>query len=244
MSESPLIYDSTDRPGNRPRKAVAGACLVVSLTIHILAIIAVLLASRQSSYRTPVTYIDMESVADSAPPATTPVIHSPAPLPEKIETEQPLPLPENPSDESKTEAAETPVLSSAAEVMATSLGRGMTSGYFSSFAEGKNLREDIREYYFTLLEKINTRWWLKAETLKESALQDGVALFVIGRDGMIIDLKLTQSTGSREVDLAIIEVLKATAPFPALPASYTSDRFLAPLRIAAPLRLFSARGSR
>jgi protein TonB len=128
--------------------------------------------------------------------------------------------------------------------MATSLGRGMTSGYFSSFAEGKNLRDDIREYYFMLLEKINTKWWLKAETLKETASNDGVALFVIARDGTLIELKLTKSTGSREVDIAIIEVLKDMAPFPALPANYTPDKFLAPLRIAAPLHLFSVKSLR
>ena len=102
MPESPLIDGSTCRPGNWPRKAVVRACLVVSLAIHLLAIFVVLLASRQSNYRSPVTYIDMESIAASTPPAA-PVIHSPAPRLKNTETEQPVPvpLPEKLSDDAK-----------------------------------------------------------------------------------------------------------------------------------------------
>lgn len=242
LSEAPFTGCSPCCSDNRPRKDVVRVCLVVSLSIHLAAIIAILLASTQNINRSPVTYIDMNSIADSAPLAT-PVIHAPAPRPENAELEQPVSEPEKLAD-TKTEATGTPARSTSAEVMATSLTRGMASGYFSSFAEGKNLRDDIREYYFMLLEKINSSWWLKAETLKETALHDGIMLFVISRDGTLIELKLTKSTGSREVDQAIMAMLKDMSPFPELPANYSPDKFLAPLKIAAPLHLFSVRNPR
>ena len=243
LFNSPLPDSSSHHPENRPRKVVAGAYLVVSLFIHLVAIVVVLLVSTQQKYGPAVTYIDINSITESVPPAT-PVIHAPAPQSENIKTEEPVPLPETPSESTETEAPTVPVQPPVSEVQTTSLGRGMTSGYFSSFAEGKNLRYDIREYYFVLLEKINNNWWLKAETLKETASHDGVVMFVIGRDGALVDVQLSKGTGSRLVDRAIIEVIKDTAPFPPLPASFPLAGFRAPLRIAAPLHLFSVRSIR
>ncbi|MGB9082157.1 MAG: TonB family protein, partial [Desulfuromonadaceae bacterium] len=219
------------------------ACLVISLALHLAAVIAVLLASTQRSYGPVVTYIDINSSAESVSRAA-PVIHSPSPHSEIIKDEQPAIVPENSSDSPKTEAPPETVQPPVPGILATSLGRGMASGYFSSLGEGKNLRDDIREYYFLVLEKVNSRWWLKAETLKEAALHDGMVEFLVGRDGTLIDSRLLKSTGSREVDRAIIEVLKEAAPFPPLPASYDPDLFRAPLKIAAPLHLFSVRSQR
>ena len=41
-----------------------------------------------------------------------------------------------------------------------SLGLSIISGYFSSIGEGETLRDDIREYYFEMLRRINEKWWL------------------------------------------------------------------------------------
>lgn len=243
LFESPLPDYSSPYPENGTRKIMVVACLVMSLTIHIVAVIAVLLASTQHKTGPVVTYIDINSIAATAPPVA-PVIHSPPQQPESGKAEQNIPVPEKISPTTKAESVELPVKLPVPEVLATSLDRGMTNGYFRSLAEGKNLREDIREYYFVLLEKINNNWWLKAETLKEKAAQDGVMMFAIGRDGTLLGVQLLQSTGSDEVDRAIIEVLKDTAPFPPLPASSTLDEFRAPLKMAAPLHLFSVRSLR
>lgn len=243
LSSPPLPNSSSHNPANRPRKVIVGACLVISLTIHIATVVAVMLASTQRNIGPAVTYIDIESIADSAPLAT-PVIHSPTPRPENVEAEQPVSLPENHSDSTNAEAPTEPVKLPVPEILATQLGRGMANGYFSSFGEGKNLRDDIREYYFVVLEKVNSLWWVKAETLKSTASQDGKVEFLVGRDGTLLDLRLSKSTGSREVDRAIIEVLKEMDPFPSLPASYALDMFRAPLKITAPSHLFSSRSLR
>ena len=128
--------------------------------------------------------------------------------------------------------------------LTTPLGLGLANGYFSSLAEGKTLREDTREYYFEILRIINESWWQKARTLKDVARRDGVAEIMIGRDGNLYNVKLIRDTGSMEANRAIIEALSAAAPFPPLPASYEPEVFLAPLKLAAPLHLFSLRNIR
>lgn len=243
LSKSSLPESSSPVSDNRPRKSVVSACLVVSLCIHLVTIAVVLLASTQRGYGPPVTYIDLESIAGAASPAT-PVIHAPAPLAEPTPSVPAEALPEQPTAATTAEAPAAAAKPTVPELLATSLDRGMTSGYFSSFADGKNLRDEIREYYFMVLEKVNTRWWLKAETLKDTASHDGIVEFLVGRDGTLLDLRLSQSTGSREVDRAIIEVLKDAAPFPPLPDSYPLETFRAPLKVAAPLHLFSFRNIR
>ena len=243
LSKSMPLETFSTQPVTAPRKVLARACLAISITIHVVAIALVLLASTQGDIGPKVTYIDISSIAESAPPASQ-VIHSPFPQSEIIKADEPVPLPEKPSEPTKAETPVPPVQPTVQEVNTTSLGRGIASGYFTSFAEGKNLRDDIREYYFVLLEKINHQWWLKAETLRETAAHDGVVMFVIGRDGTLMEVQLSKSTGSREVDRAIVEVLKGASPYPPLPASYPLAGFKAPLKIAAPLHLFSIRSLR
>lgn len=244
LPESPLPAYYSSHPANRPRRVVVWVCLVISIAIHIVAIGTVLLTSMHRKPGQTVTYIDINSITESGPPPAIPVIHSSEPQADTDKAEQPELLPGNLSESTNTETSTAPIQSIVQEVTATTLGRAMAGGYFSSFAEGKNLRDDIREYYFVLLEKINARWWLKTETLTATAAHDGVIIFVIGRDGALVDVQLSKGTGSREVDRAIIDVIKDTAPFPPLPASYSLDMFRAPLRIAAPLRLFSIRSLR
>lgn len=243
QANSSLPESSAPVSGNHPRKSVVSVYLVVSLCIHLVTIAVVLLASTQRGYGPAVTYIDLDSVSGVIPPAT-PVIHAPAPRQEPVPAEPAEPLPEQPSATATAETSAAPAQPTVPELLASSLDRGMTSGYFSSFADGRNLRDEIREYYFMVLEKVNTRWWLKAGTLKETASHDGAVEFLVGRDGTLLDLRLLQSSGSREVDRAIIEVLKDTAPFPSLPAGYPLDTFRAPLKVAAPLHLFSFRNIR
>ena len=241
--ESSQPDSSTSSPEGRPRNVIFGVCLGLSLAIHIVTIVIVVVTSVQRNRGPAVTYIDIDSIAGAVAPAT-PVIQSPPPSVETVTPDQPVTLPETGPASAPAAPPGAPAPTSIPELLTTSLGRGMTSGYFSSLADGRNLRDDIREYYFVLLEKINSRWWQKAETFKDIAWQDGIAEFLISRDGTLYDLRVSKSTGSREVDRAIMDVLKEMAPFPPLPDSYAPNMFQAPLRIAAPLHLFSVRSIR
>ncbi|WP_223921696.1 TonB C-terminal domain-containing protein [Geobacter sp. AOG2] len=124
------------------------------------------------------------------------------------------------------------------KLMATPLGFGMTYGYVSSLAEGRSLREDIRGYYFELVEKINREWWKRAEGLKEPIRRDGIIELYLGLDGSIVSQRIYQGTGSREADQVLMDAIKAVAPFPPLPANFDQKTFIAPLRIKAPSFLF------
>ncbi len=114
----------------------------------------------------------------------------------------------------------------------------MTHGYFSSLADGRTLRDDIRDYYFEMVQKINRAWWDQAARLKEPLRQDAVFDLKIQRDGTILAIQVLNSTGSREVDHLLMDIIMKASPLPALPATFSQDRFMAPLRIKAPSFFF------
>jgi protein TonB len=122
--------------------------------------------------------------------------------------------------------------------MTTPLGLGMTHGYFSGLADGRSLRDEIRGYYFEVVEKINREWWDKAGLLKEPIRQDGVFELLLQRDGTIASIRILQGTGSNEADRLLSEIIRNTSPLPSLPATYDLSMFRAPLRIKAPSFLF------
>jgi protein TonB len=126
-------------------------------------------------------------------------------------------------------------------ITSTPLGLGMTHGYFSMLADGKTLREDIRAYYFEMVEKINREWWDKAPLLKDPLREDGLFEILIQRDGAIDGLWLLRGTGSKEADRLIAEIVRKASPLPPLPTTYPLDQFRAPLKIKSPLFLFRSK---
>ena len=125
--------------------------------------------------------------------------------------------------------------------MSTPLGLGMTHGYFSGLADGRSLRDDIRGYYFEMVEKINREWWEKAGLLKEPLRQDGIFELVVQRDGTIVSIRILQGSGSSEADRLLTEIIRTASPLPPLPSTYELGLFRAPLRIKAPSFLFRLR---
>jgi protein TonB len=219
-----------------------GTCLLLSLTIHFSAFVLVTLNKLLATQGSAINYIDLKDINLS------PVTHPPeAKIPAQSPANSEVRLEQKTSEDiSKGEqnAEKDQATNNLSDILSTPLGLGMANGYFSSLAEGKTLREDTREYYFELLRIINERWWQKAGTLKDVARRDGIAEIMIGRDGKLYNVKLTRDTGSIEANRAIIEALNDASPFPPLPASYEPEVFLAPLKLAAPLHLFSVRNVR
>ena len=122
--------------------------------------------------------------------------------------------------------------------MSTPLGLGMTHGYFSSLSDGRSLRDDIRGYYFEMVEKINREWWDRAGLLKEPLRQDGIFELLIQRDGTIVSIRTLRGTGSSEADRLLSEIIRNASPLSPLPSTYELDLFKAPLRVKAPSFLF------
>lgn len=125
------------------------------------------------------------------------------------------------------------------EANTSSLSLGMSRGFFRSLADGDTLRSDIKEYYFTLVQRINEQWWAVAgQTKAEVGRREALVTVVLKRNGEVLDVRLLKSSGSPEYDRMILNALQA-APLPPLPDSYPGEFFQAPFRLMAPLGLFS-----
>lgn len=223
------------------RKRWMGYALAISLMLHLLAVVFIIAAGNAIGDAPAISGILVEDVT------LTPAIRPPKPA-------EPLLVPKPPEVEAPADASpgEKPLQAPAAsqasphgaspeemtKLMATPLGLGMTYGYISSLAEGRSLREDIRGYYFEVVEKINREWWKRADGLKEPIRQDGIIELYVRPDGSIISQTMYQGTGSREADQVLQEVIKEVSPLPPLPASFDQKVFLAPFRIRAPSSLF------
>ncbi len=227
------------------RKRWMGYALVISLMLHLLAVAFIIAAGGAIRNRPIINGILVENIA-LAPAISRikPVEPLPAPTPPETappsdaspdeETLQASPAAQTPSPENGSKGIK--------ELMTTPLGLGMTYGYVSSLAEGRTLREDIRGYYFELVEKINREWWKRADGLKEPIRRDGIIELYVRPDGTVDSLRMNQGTGSWEADQVLQDVIKAVSPLPPLPASFNQKMFLAPLRIKAPSYLFRFKG--
>lgn len=216
------------------RKRLFAACLAISLIIHLAAALLVMVAGTASSPTTVAQYVELASPSAPAPP---PEIHAPAPggPPALPEAEPPPSVEEPPPEQSAETAREQSQVSP--EILSTPLGLGMTYGFFKSIGEGRTLREDIRDYYFQILERINGTWWQKAGAT-EGIRQDGIVDIGIAPDGTLVEARVSMTTGSAAVDRMIVEAIRESAPFAPPPVGFGQFLFRAPLRIAAPSNLF------
>lgn len=220
--------------------------LAFSLALHIGAALVIIIASGFSTGGKNTNNFIIQDFAltpsISAPAKTTAAPPDPHPAMTSTtrtaaqNTDKPAqePEPEQPSDPSGSSEKE-------GGLMSTPLGLGMTHGYFSGLADGRSLRDDIRGYYFEMVEKINREWWEKAGLLKEPLRQDGIFELVVQRDGTIVSIRILQGSGSSEADRLLTEIIRTASPLPPLPSTYELGLFRAPLRIKAPSFLFRLR---
>jgi protein TonB len=220
-----------------------GRWLVVSLLLHAIAFIPFLIAGHGRINATAVKYLDLNMIMNDQ--SSSPVIPSTPPPSLKEAPSLPPPTAQTTevSELEKLQGNVQKTLEAASAlptaIQEASLGLGMTSGYFSSIAEGQSLRGDIREYYFEMLRCINEKWWLNKDGKQGGARQARFYLF-IARDGTIINKILVSGSGNPACDKAMMETLDAASPFPPLPATYQGEIFQAPLRFNAPLNLMGS----
>jgi periplasmic protein TonB len=234
-----LLASSSPFPAGHLEKAFV-LMVAVSMLIHSLVAISLFTGQRQGAMPAPATYIDLRMIREESPPT--------APLSENIPAEKAAPdvaPPLPPKPQSATDALQQQMAEalSAAQsrpqaVHNVSFGLGMASGYFNSLGEGRTLRPEIREYYLSLLEKVNETWW--GESRGQSGWAAGAVINVlIARDGTLLDLQLAQSSGNLSRDRAIVQALRNSSPFPPLPDGYADNSFKAPLRFVAPLNMMA-----
>ncbi|MBC7962677.1 MAG: TonB C-terminal domain-containing protein [Steroidobacteraceae bacterium] len=224
----------------RPVNIFFALCLGVSIGLHIVSALMVVYIWTDPADSGRISYLEMSDLVPAptaSPPATLSTrIREQKPAVQTLPEPVPVPVQESPA-ESEENVSERIANE---DIRTTPLGLGMAYGFVSSLGEGATLREDIREYYLVLVEKINKVWWERAGTLSDVIGQDGIAVIAVKRDGTIIDRVIRRGTGSPEVDQALLDSIDKAAPLPPLPASYGQEVFTAPLKITAPSRLLRA----
>jgi periplasmic protein TonB len=222
--------------------------LTVSVVLHLI-LSAVLLSMPQgvSSSRPSVTYVDLKSVQLPAPLTAPPTETAPEPA-----AEPEAPAPEE-STVPVTPAAAEPVAQQAAQpqdqpaaaetgpveadLPRTTLGIGLTKGYFQGLGTGETLRVGIKEYYLEMLDGINQKWWVDPQLNKRRATV--VVNITVARNGEIVASDIMASSGDRSYDRAVLAALTAAGPLPPLPANYHGEFFEVPIRLVPPLNLLA-----
>ena len=223
----------------------AGAIFIrmvaASVILHLAFLFMFMLPGRYSAETGKPIFVDLAQLpADVAPgPAAenAEAEEAPAPaVPEMtpatvVETAPEMAKLQKVIEKSITQAVTTPE-----KIHESSIGLGMTAGYFGNIADGETLREEIREYYFSLMRRINEVWWVNAGT--SARLGRGATIsIVITAEGKIAALNIIASSGDADYDRLLLESLKKTEPLPPLPPNFPVRRFSAPIRFIPPLGL-------
>lgn len=226
-------------PHARCASKLFGRMVVFSLLLHAICTTFFLLPPQGRIGETSVTYLSLDMIAPA--PSTEP--QETAVVPEQAEV-APTPPPATPpvTELEKLQNGLQQTLAAADSkpevVQQASMGFGITNGHFSSLSDGKTLREDMREYYLTMLQRFNEKWWLDKNVTTGGA-RGAVILVSIARDGSIADKNVVESSGSWASDRALLQALEAAGPLPPLPKTYEGNYFKAPLRFVAPLNLMA-----
>ena len=209
--------------------------IVISIILHFVASTLLLLPGRYSVPSSAPLFVDLQSMAV---PVTAPLPE--AQQPEAPPLPEPEPLPQASPEVAKMERAIESSLQKAAvtpeAVHESSIGLGIVSGHFASFAQGETLRDEIRVYYFELMRRINEAWWTTG-AVKGSFVESASVNIVISRDGSVVGCELIESSGNRAQDQALLESIRKAGPLPPLPQSFMQRTFNAPIRFVPPLRL-------
>lgn len=214
--------------------------IIISLLLHLVAALVLVLPGKFSQKRSAALFLDLQTMpllpAEGKSPEA--VQEQPAEKPSAIPVAEPQSMPtpettrmENAVASSLRKAAQTPEA-----VHESSIGLGMVSGHFASFAQGESLKDEIRVYYFSLMRRINEAWWTSGAN-KGSFVNSASVHLSISRDGKLLACELIESSGNREQDKMLIAAIKLAEPLPPLPATFRGSVFNAPIRFVPPLRL-------
>lgn len=215
--------------------------LGISLLLHLFLSLFVLIPGRTPVQGRQPLYVDLKAFSPPASPAPASQSSEPAePVP--LDDADPVPVesrPEPPDATDRLQQTMTDSLQQAAKnpeaVHQSAIGLGITAGYFGSFAEGETLKSEIREYYFTLMRRINEVWWTHSASLPVARGASFVLL--VNREGKVVACQLMESSGNQQYDQLLRETVKLAEPLPPLPASFTGAIFNAPIRFVPPLNL-------
>lgn len=231
---------------------ILAAGIAVSISLHLIAATLLVALPNGSSTNPPISYIDLKML--EPPPATTapvqsalkpatpqPVATSPVPENEVATNSSAQPVPPQTMQPQQPQVPEQPALKQGARVVEpahSTLGMGLTKGYFKSLGDGETLREGVKGYYLEMLQGINEKWWVDQQ-LDKRRVDPLVVNLVIARNGDIVGSQVLRSSGNPRYDREVVAKLYAAGPFQPLPESYEGEYFEAPIRLVPPLNLLA-----
>jgi periplasmic protein TonB len=223
--------------------------IAASFLLHLVCALVLLDLPTSSQAPPPsVTYVDLSAPQHPAPmvvpdqqkaPAPVEPVPVPAPVPETpVQTQQPEAVAAQPAATAQPAAPTAAAQPKVEERSHSTMGLGLSKGYFSGLGDGETLRDGIKEYYQEMLQVINERWWMDQQ-LDKRYLAPVVVNITVARNGVIVGGKILRGSGNQRYDKAVLTALAAASPLPPLPASYDGEFFQAPLRLVPPLNLLT-----
>lgn len=216
--------------------------IAASVILHLVCTVVLMSLPEGSQTTQSVTYVDLSTVREPAPmpaPQTKAPLEPVAPEPQTpVLPETPIAPPEK--IEPSTDVQQQPVAPPepvAEQLSQTSLGLGLTKGYFKSLGSGETLREDIKDYYLEMLQGVNEKWWLDPKLDKRGSTI--VVNITVARNGEIVESQILSGSGDSRYDRAVLAALAAASPLPPLPITYNGEFFQAPIRLVPPLNLMA-----
>lgn len=216
--------------------------IAASVILHLVCTVVLMSLPAGSQTTQSVTYVDLSTIQQPTPmpaPQTKAPLEPVAPEPETpVIPETPIAPPEE--IEPSTDVQQQPVAPPepvAEQLSQTSLGLGLTKGYFKSLGSGETLREDIKDYYLEMLQGVNEKWWLDPKLDKRGSTI--VVNITVARNGEIVASQILTGSGDNRYDRAVLAALAAASPLPPLPITYNGEFFQAPIRLVPPLNLMA-----
>ncbi len=98
-------------------------------------------------------------------------------------------------------------------------------------AEVYGQRKAQEDYLWGVVRRISQHRYYPRSARENSEEGLVVTLVTIARDGRLIDVSISRSSGYRSLDNAVLDVIRQAAPYPPLPSDMTGDRhtFILPL---------------
>lgn len=240
--EDPLQPPVYDQQARANRNFLIG--MTASVLLHVIGTAVLFTLPQGSPARQSITYVDLGAPQPAAP--MTPTRKEAALQQDAVKPEMPLPpakpavaeAPLKTAQPAPEPTAQTTEARVAEQPARTTLGLGLTKGYFRSLGNGETLREEVRDYYLEMLQAINEKWWLDERIDKREAGSIMVNIKV-ARSGEIVGSEIMVSSGNPGYDRAVLTALTAASPLPAPPANYRGEIFQVPIRLVPPLNLMA-----
>jgi TonB family protein len=217
--------------------------IAISLALHVICAIIIAGGGKGRPGDPTINYLDLTM---SEPPAA---VSNPAVPPPELTTPaedavvpQAEQTPPPPTEAEKLRQEAQQAVKAAADqpeaMQKVSFGLGLLNGHFGTIADGRTLRNDMREYHLSLLRAINENWWRNGN--KFEGVNSAIVNIMVSRSGEIINAQIMQSSGNPAYDRVLMKSLIDAGPLPPLPPQYESQVFTAPIKFNPPLTLFGS----